>query len=235
SSGLHAELRRIAIRRLMALELPDSVTDIEALIAGLKQSRRPDGRFAAVGGYGSFTIRAPSLAVGLVLAEVPPSARRYAEIIVSASEPDVDSSELLYMILMRGPMAESDVLVHFRPDEIGDTDGDGLPEFVDAWRKPILFRRWPVGLDSPVQPASGQPDPMVSAKGYPLVPLIYSAGTNRDYDLDKLEPPLPAPPDGGYQAVNYDPFFNYNPAASDAARVLSAVADDDITNHDLLR
>ena len=37
----------------------------------------------------------------------------------------------------------------FSPDdfsdrEVKDTDGDGLPEFVDAWGQPLQFFRWPL-------------------------------------------------------------------------------------------
>jgi hypothetical protein len=34
---------------------------------------------------------------------------------------------------------------------VQDTDGDGLPEFVDAWGEPLQFYRWPVGYHSDSQ------------------------------------------------------------------------------------
>jgi hypothetical protein len=33
-----------------------------------------------------------------------------------------------------------------REDEIGDLDGDGMPEILDAWGRPIAFLRWPAGF-----------------------------------------------------------------------------------------
>ncbi len=39
----------------------------------------------------------------------------------------------------------------FNQNDIGDTDGDGAPEFVDGWGKPIEFLRWAPGYYSPAQ------------------------------------------------------------------------------------
>lgn len=51
-------------------------------------------------------------------------------------------AELLYLILSAtggvGGGTEE-----FAPDEIRDTDGDGVPEFVDKWGRPIQFFLWP--------------------------------------------------------------------------------------------
>jgi hypothetical protein len=62
-------------------------------------------------------------------------------------------SEMLYALLVegRGPLGSV-----FRPDEftdkeVMDTDGDGLPEFVDAWGHPLQFYRWPLLYHSDIQ------------------------------------------------------------------------------------
>ena len=39
----------------------------------------------------------------------------------------------------------------FQENQIGDTDGDGAPEFLDGWGKPIGFIRWPAGFSSDIQ------------------------------------------------------------------------------------
>ncbi len=39
----------------------------------------------------------------------------------------------------------------FKESEIGDTDGDGAPEFLDGWKHPISFLRWAPGFDSQIQ------------------------------------------------------------------------------------
>ena len=39
----------------------------------------------------------------------------------------------------------------FTDREVQDTDGDGLPEFVDAWGQPLQFYRWPIYFNSDLQ------------------------------------------------------------------------------------
>ncbi|WZO97197.1 prepilin-type N-terminal cleavage/methylation domain-containing protein [Isosphaeraceae bacterium EP7] len=60
-------------------------------------------------------------------------------------------SEMLYALLVEGigPMGSLFTADEFRDTEVKDTDGDGLPEFVDAWGEPLQFFRWPVMYFSP--------------------------------------------------------------------------------------
>lgn len=55
-------------------------------------------------------------------------------------------SEMLYALLVEGigPMGSVFSPDDFTDNEVKDTDGDGLLEFVDAWGKPLQFYRWPV-------------------------------------------------------------------------------------------
>lgn len=55
-------------------------------------------------------------------------------------------SEMLYALLVEGigPMGSVFNPGDFTENEVKDTDGDGLPEFVDAWGHPLQFYRWPV-------------------------------------------------------------------------------------------
>jgi len=201
-------LRRIAIRRLMTLELPERPRDVPPAPTNVAQAMT----------FGSHAVQGTLIGASGVftLAEVPPATRRYADLIAQARSMGpsvtVNSSELLYMIITRGPVADPGVISHFRTDEMRDLDGDGLPEFVDAWNHPIHFLRWPVCFASPVQPIDGSRigiDPLVSTTGHRLVPLIYSAGSDGSYDVYGFS--------GGdnesgfdfdYAAANYDP-FNY--------------------------
>jgi prepilin-type N-terminal cleavage/methylation domain-containing protein len=69
--------------------------------------------------------------------------------------PETESSELLYWFITNGfqftaePVGTGD----FSPNEVADTDGDGLLEFVDAWGQPLRFYRWPTRMVR--QPTSG--------------------------------------------------------------------------------
>ena len=164
SRGQLAELRRIALRRMITLELPERVTDITNEFVG----STPKNFEVQVGDYGKNW------------SDVPPVARRYRAILANEAG-EITSSNLLYMIMNRGPVADPDIISQFRPDEIGDN------EFVDGWNNPIRFKRWPVGFKSPYQPIDGalsSRDDRLCENGHRLVPLIYSAGQDGDFDMN---------------------------------------------------
>jgi prepilin-type N-terminal cleavage/methylation domain-containing protein len=62
-------------------------------------------------------------------------------------------SETLYALLVegRGPLGSAFSRDDFTDKEVQDTDGDGLPEFIDAWGNPLQFYRWPIMYHSDVQ------------------------------------------------------------------------------------
>jgi len=62
-------------------------------------------------------------------------------------------AEMLYAILVEGAGPWGSVFNRddFSDREVQDTDGDGLPEFVDAWGQPLQFFRWPVLYHSELQ------------------------------------------------------------------------------------
>ena len=76
-------------------------------------------------------------------------------------------AELLYLIVMQG----RGTVLNIRDNEWGDTDGDGLREFLDGWGRPIRFLRWPVGFTPGIIEAN-------------LRPLIYSAGSDGILDIN---------------------------------------------------
>ncbi len=199
SRALVRGANRMALRRLMTMELPERPADI----------------------LGSFNPR-PIFSTGSSLTEVPPVTKRYRSIIAGKS--NVSSSDLLHMIVMRGVAADPDYTSHFRPDEIGDPNQNGLPEFLDGWNNPIRFLRWPVGFSSPLQQIDGQldlVDERVSTNGQRLVPLIYSAGPDGEYDIADFQ--------ADYWAAEYDPFHpsivkHFQPGGGGGEVVLYEVA-----------
>ncbi|MBI1311352.1 prepilin-type N-terminal cleavage/methylation domain-containing protein [bacterium] len=62
-----------------------------------------------------------------------------------------ESAELLYFALTRLEQfgLPSVGVGEFRSTEVADTDGDGLPEFIDGWGRPLRFYRWPTRLVKP--------------------------------------------------------------------------------------
>ena len=75
-------------------------------------------------------------------------------------------SEMLYAVLVEGlgPLGSVFSREDFTSKEIQDTDGDGLPEFVDAWGEPIQFFRWPIYFGAVLDVA--MPPTSDSQKGY---------------------------------------------------------------------
>ena len=85
-------------------------------------------------------------------------------------------AEVLYALLVEGAGPWGSVFSRddFTDREVRDTDGDGLPEFVDAWGQPLQFFRWPLLYHSDLQ--RGQvilPDP-VAVNTFDLLPPYQS-------------------------------------------------------------
>lgn len=178
------EVRRAALRRLIAMELPDRASDIADAFS-------------------------PLTITGVSVDEVSPVTRRYRGIIADPSGPyhglPPSSAQLLHLIVMRGPVADPDVISHFRVDEMADTNQDGFPDvFVDGWQRPIEWLRWPIGFPSPYQPLDGRlssRDERFSSNGHRLVPLIYSGGVDQEYDIRLIDDSM-----SPYRGCAYDPF-----------------------------
>jgi type II secretory pathway pseudopilin PulG len=91
----------------------------------------------------------------------------YAEGILGLSQPQVAQitmnlfnhthktarAEVLYALLVegQGPLGSVFNKDDFTDKEVGDTDGDGMPEFVDGWGEPLQFYRWPIYYHSDLQ------------------------------------------------------------------------------------
>jgi hypothetical protein len=114
-------------------------------------------------------------------------------------------AECLYMFITLA-CGDGEARSLFKEADIGDTDGDGAPEFLDGWGHPINFLRWAPGFDSQIQlnanslqkndntlatywttAAAKDHDPFDVFRrdpfAYRLVPLIYSPGRDESYGL----------------------------------------------------
>ncbi len=115
------------------------------------------------------------------------------------------AAECLYMIVMSIPEAAE----QFHSTEIGDVDNDGLKEFVDGWRHPISFIRWPVGFVEhgnllALNPASG---------GTPKGP----AGQEGEYPLEWSSP---SDLQSGNRQAEPDPFDSMHIGGGFTVRLL---------------
>ncbi|GIX00943.1 MAG: hypothetical protein KatS3mg111_4275 [Pirellulaceae bacterium] len=212
-----ARLRMMVLRDWMRMELPDRVTDVwypptayKTVLRTANNNPNDDVPFYV----------GQSTAAPLGQRHVPPRWNIYRSRVGLASiaspfsgsvapqpatlPPNINGinqgAEWLYQIVATSTYQGGSALEAFRPQEIGDTDDDGLPEFIDAWGNPIRWLRWPAGFPSELNRARGvaNPDAMdplrtdwrwidanVNANGKPwlLVPLIISAGPDGVFDV----------------------------------------------------
>ena len=95
--------------------------------------------------------------------------------------------------------ADGEARTLFSERDIGDTDGDGAPEFLDGWGRPITWLRWPVGFVSdlmPIDPLTNQRyynedhdpfDPFrLQNLAFRISPLIFSPGLDGILDISSF-------------------------------------------------
>jgi prepilin-type N-terminal cleavage/methylation domain-containing protein len=176
-----AEMRLKALRQLMRFEMPERWSDVP------DSSTAP--QFITIkDDSGTFSREMPMPAVSYMYSAVKNAAT------VPGNVGYNSHAECLYLIISIAAPRE---LANFSADEIGDTDGDGLPEFLDAWGNPIYFLRWAPGFsESDIQPPPGivttdsrfVHDPFdaqnLYASAWKLTPLIFSAGPSGRVDLN---------------------------------------------------
>ena len=119
-------LRRLVLRRRRALQEPGLPAD--RLRRHRQRRQRADRR------------------VGRGRQPVDPCQPGTVQANLDAHQHNTARSEMLYAILVEGvgPLGSVFSRDDFSDREVKDTDGDGLPEFVDAWGQPLQFFRWPL-------------------------------------------------------------------------------------------
>lgn len=159
--------------------------------------------------------------------------------------PETESAELLYFAVTRMDVfgaAPVDTGA-FRTQEVADTDGDGLPEFVDGWGKPLRFYRWPTRLFRPYgvlgqdkQPGAAgvndddltgmpprTPVDGIEELGWPTTDDTLVAKTTRQfaalYFLGLPRSPVTPPIPGDYDLLNEDPDDAYGVLIAEVKRL----------------
>jgi prepilin-type N-terminal cleavage/methylation domain-containing protein len=160
-----ARRRLDALRDLMRMEMPDRWSDVYTSTPGGTPHQ-----------YAWGSIPRPALSE-MYLA-------KYAQ---NKPTGEFGPAECLYMIIALG-MPEA--MESFSQNDVGDADGDDWPEFQDGWGRPIMFLRWAPGFTgvSEIQTDKDH-DPfdtrhLEGAGSYHLIPLIYSGGRDKKYDLE---------------------------------------------------
>ena len=119
------------------------------------------------------------------------------------------NEELLFLIVEASDLNGTSAIELFGKSEIGDTDGDGLNEFIDAYGSPIRWIRWPAGFSGASRFYPDMLDPSLVSGGRLLInsepldslgtdpgwattlqkpgtglsPLVISAGTDRKFGI----------------------------------------------------
>jgi len=187
SSGNQIPLLRLRmLRELMRMEMPDRVTDISDTPTSTFQIGTSTGPVVidplSSSLYRSFRRRAFTSTGSTNSTELEAN-----------WSPENQGSECLYMIIGSIQDGDRNGLDFFLDREIGDTDGDGMPEILDAWGNPIEFLRWAPGHRSVVQQNANDPDPFDPLKvdsrartpggTYAMAPLVVSGGKSNQIDL----------------------------------------------------
>lgn len=118
-----ADARLLGVRELMKKEMPDCWEDVTYIPAILSQ--------------------APPLAQTYF--------RRFQQLPTQSALSPAEPAECLYLVIMNAT-GDGEARTLFSKQDIGDTDEDGAPEFIDGWGNPIGWIRWASGATSDLQP-----------------------------------------------------------------------------------
>lgn len=225
STVVLAKMRYFIVMEQMRMELPERKTDLSHPAVILS---RPDN-----------TALRPALwqamrrkAVSMINAKHGVSsqwndASQTATYVPSLWSDTYSNAECLYLIISTLRDEETTGLDFFSAKEIGDVDGDGMPEILDGWGEPIRFLRWAPGYSATANPVSNptsipnaaptnrqtgdavnQHDPFDPMKlfstNYAIYPLIYSSGPDKRVGInggDQLDYgaiPFPASPSDSF-------------------------------------
>ena len=253
---LLAEARLYALRELMIMEMPDRWSDV--LLSGISDPP------ASVVPQSSVYLKSTSNSTfGGPTPLVEAYRRQYYAMAQSGATAEAitanQGAECLYMMVMIATSdGEARSLFHER--DIGDVDGDGAPEFLDGWGRPISFLRWAPGFESDLQAnanllgdwsnpawiaaARDDHDPFDTFRSDPnafrVVPLIFSAGSDEEYGIHTIKDSVT-----WVRGAPYEPFVGsfrklspYKRYPDNNGYFLGTISDasaaaDNITNHDI--
>ncbi len=148
--------------------------------------------------------------------------------------PETESAAVLYFMLTQmqvfgvPPVGESEFRVG---NEVLDTDGDGLLELVDGWRRPLRFYRWPTRLIKPNGPYGGDGMPGTGGAtvaaygtlGTDDVAIALAPTNMRPIAALLMEalPPAPAFPAGQWDPLSEDPDDPYGLISTEIKRLFT--------------
>jgi prepilin-type N-terminal cleavage/methylation domain-containing protein len=248
-----ASIRSVLLRDMMRMEMPDRITDLSYTPTNVSFSLSD----ASSQTLDSYRGRTPSREYNVLrrffkLGTIPDPYKGSIQSVLPGNMQWTEanqSAECLYAIVAHSTSGGGSALEAFHTSEIGDTDGDKFPEFLDAWGKPISWIRWPAGFnsqlhlsyklpaDTPAAPDAFDPlhtDPQWTSavqKPWTIVPLVVSAGPDGEFGIDAAYANASYPQ---IFAVHRNPY--YPGTDSPAVGLISNPGQntDNVTNHSLL-
>jgi len=140
-----------AKRELMRLELPDRYTDLG--VGNPHDSRDlPHTPQVLVDDMGNPMTSSLVDKLNLRIAQLSQQTGKTPAEVEDDITFEHQSAECLYLIFTSGMEVDSSGRKVFDERNVGDVDEDGMPEFIDAWGRPIHWIRWPAGFVSDLQP-----------------------------------------------------------------------------------
>lgn len=140
--------RLAALRELMRMEMPSYISDVatpaKVIVGSTGNQPFMPARWRA------YRNRAELAKKQTGIDWLNPGSSDDAGFIAATSN---QQAECLYLILSQMRDADSSALDFFSENEIGDVDGDGMKEILDAWGNPIGWTLWAPAYESPLQVA----------------------------------------------------------------------------------
>lgn len=199
-----AGIRAIVLKDLMRMELPDRMSDLEFTPTNVSfRITHPQTSAlvvvtlndAAWGFTGRYSPREYNILRNYFNLTSIPEPWNLGVVSVPAtslSNGRWESAECLYAILAHSAVAGGPALEGFHPSEIGDKDGDGYPEFWDAWENPIGWLRWPAGYPSDLNVSYKGTLPANPNTSLPPSPDAFDPyRTHSNWDAPSASPPGP--------------------------------------------
>jgi prepilin-type N-terminal cleavage/methylation domain-containing protein len=233
--------RLLATWELMRMELPERIADLRQPAVFLKT---PGGAPLQPALWRAYRKKAEALSGGYFTNWPTSTENVSGPDIATKWTPEYSNAECLYLILSTIREGDTNGLDFFTPREVGDVDGDGMPEVLDGWNRPIRFLRWAPGFSTangaPTKlqtgVASTHPDPFDPYKLYPthfaLFPLIYSAGPDGRWGVDAtdIDYAVKMPPNDPYASVTTPPTVGAVPTTPEPGGSKDDWLDN-VTNH----
>jgi len=168
-------LRVMLLREMIAQEMPDHYQDVKITVPIVKNY------WTGLVSLGPNPNAGPQPIV-VTASESPRAARLKARLNqanpnwwqqLNSTDPSVNpvlfqtaNAEFLYLIVEDSVLNGSSAIELFGKSEIGDTDGDGLLEFLDSFRQPICWLRWPTGFPETTRFHPDLLDPSFNRDGF---------------------------------------------------------------------